>query len=299
METQDDNKYQRRSRNQSIGLIILAVLLILALLATLLFMTRTSRRFKEEQQQMQEERTGLLEEHQRQSHELTRSDSVIRQLRVNIDTLTAQNEEHLRTIANQAAGLRRRSSDNQDLVRQLEAYRLMEADYKKAQAQFAQLLGEYENLELHFDKLESRYKALRDSVEQSKGLRALNINVLNKWERWLWADRYNVLVARRIDETRINFEIWGSPFTPTGSHTVYVSMIAPSGSVLYPAPVDSDVYIDGESLLFTKKQEVNFTGDPFPVAFTINHPVRLDPGTYTIRVYIGDKHVGNKQIVFE
>lgn len=298
METQDNNDNQRRMKNQTIGLIVLAAVLFVALMAIIVFWVRMGRLDKEHQT-VQIERTSLIEEQHRQTTELQRKDSLIAQLQIDIEGLTAENEEHLRAMNAQAAGIRRRSTENQALIQQLDSFKLMEKEYEKMQAQYAHLLGEYENLDLSYDKLESRLNALRDSVESSKGLKALNINTLSKWERWLWADRYNVSQARRIDETRINFELWGSPFTPHGERTVYISMIDPDGDVMYPAPADADAYDTGDGTPFTQKQEVNFIGDPVPVAFTIKHPERLAPGIYMVRLYVDAEPVGSEQLVFE
>jgi hypothetical protein len=298
METQDNIKNNQLIRNQRIGLIILVVILLLAMLAIVVYMVRMAR-LNNEHQELQNERLGLLEEQHRQSSELLRNDSLIARLRLEIEGLTAANEEHQRNLNAQAAGLRRHSAENQELRDQLEAYRLMEQEYNKMQAQYAHLLGEYENLDLSYDKLESRYNSLRDSVEHSKGLRALNITALSKWERWLWADRYNVSQARRIDETRIAFEIWGSHFTPHGERTVYLSMVDPSGAVMYPAPADTNGSETEFGTPYTQKQEVTFSGNPVPMTFTIKHPERLVPGIYMVRVYVDAEPVGSQQLVLE
>ena len=298
METQENKDNQQRMKNQTIGLIVLAAVLFLALLAIIVFWVRMGRLDKEHQT-VQVERTSLIEEQNRQTSELQRKDSLIAQKQIDIQGLTSENEEHLRALNAQAAGIRRRSAESQALLKQLDSFKLMEEEYKKMQAQYAHLLGEYENLDLSYDKLESRHNSLRDSVESSKGLKALNINTLSKWERWLWADRYNVSQARRIDETRINFELWGSPFTPHGERTVYISMVDPNGVVMYPAPADSDTDDTGNGIPYTQKQEVNFSGDPVPMTFTITHPESLTPGIYMVKVYVDAEPVGSEQLVFE
>lgn len=298
METQDENKHRQRIRNHRIGLVVLAAVLILTLVAIFLFVSRIGK-LNEEQQQLQTERTSLIEERSRKESELIRSDSILAELRTDLEELAAENEENLIRLSNQAAGIKRRSAENQILAEQLENYRLMEEEYKKMQSQYSILLGEYENLDLSYDKLQSKYTSLQDSVEQSKGLKAFNINLLNKWERWLWADRYNVSLAKRIDKTEITFEIWGSLFTPSGERTVYISMIDPSGSVLYPAPAETEISATGEGLPYTKKQLIDFSGDPVPLAFTIEHPEELSPGFYTIKVYVNAEEVGSEQILFE
>ncbi len=298
METQDRQGYRRRIKQQNIGLIILGVFIILALLSVVMFMIRLGR-INKEHLNLQDEQTRLLDDHQVKTNELMRSDSLLARTRIDIQELMATNEEQLRTLNNQAAAIRRRSADNEALAEQLQAYQLMQKEFEKIQAQYAHLLGEYENLDLCHDKLMSRYNALRDSAENSKGLKALNINILSKWERWLWADRYNVSQARRIDETRINFELWGSPFTPHRERTVYISMIDPNGLVMYP--VQADAYTDdtGNGTPFTQKQVVKFSGNPIPMAFTIRHPEGLNPGVHAVKVYVDAVLVGSEQLVFK
>ncbi len=298
METQDGQRYRRRIKQQNIGLIILGAVIILALLAMVVFMVRLGR-INKEHQLLQDEQTSLLNDNHHQTSELMRRDSLLAQKRNDIQELIAANEEQQRALNNQAAGLRRRSVENEELVKQLQAYRLMEEEFEKMQAQYAHLLGEYENLDQRFDRLELKHQLLKDSVDQSKGLKALNIRTLSKWERWLWADRYNVSRARRVDETLITFELWGSMFTQLGERTVYLSMVDPSGMVMYPTPADPSTDDTDNGIPFTKKQEVDFSGDPIPLAFTIRHPEGLTPGIYMVMVYVDAVLVGSEQLVFE
>ena len=137
--------------------------------------------------------------------------------------------------------------------------------------------------------LEDEISALKESIEQSRGLNAYNIVPITKWDRWICADRYNVDIARRVDQILVTLEIDGSPFSKPGKRSVYLNLIDPEGNLMYP---------QGDGFPYTQKTEISYDGKYVPVEFTIDNPSRLYPGEYTIQVYIDKELVREIRMAF-
>jgi hypothetical protein len=208
-------------------------------------------------------------------------------------------EEEIRSRDARISGLSARAAEVTRLRQQIDEFKLMQTDYEMLQEQHTGLVAEHEVLNDQFNVLSDQFTMLQDSVNVSRGLHVYNISPLTKWERWLWADRYNVSRARRVDETYVSFEVGGTPFTRPGNRTIYLNMLDPQGIIMYPGAETFRITATGEEVPFTLKKDVNYTGEYIPVNFSINHPERLAPGTYSIRVYIDGEFLRSKEIVFE
>jgi hypothetical protein len=208
-------------------------------------------------------------------------------------------EEELRSRNAQISGLRARAHEVIELRKQVEEFKLMQADFERLQEVHDSLLLNYEELDGQYKVLTDQMQALQDSVDAVRALSAYNIYPLTKWERWLWADRYNVSQARRVDQTDITFEIAGTPFAVTGERTVYLTMLNPEGQVMYPSAETFMRTDTGEAIPYTQKQEIDFSGENVPVRFKVEHPENLDPGTYRIEVYVDGNLIRTKEINLE
>ena len=295
METTDQNQ---SGKNMRIGLFILGILLLLALIFLIIFAIRAGR-LSDENESLQSDKQILMDEYQRMKTERDASREETADFEAEVERLQLAHEEEIRSRDARISGLRARATEVTQLRQQIDEFKLMQADYERLQEQHAGLVAEHEVLNDQFNVLSEQFTMLQDSVDVSRGLHVYNISTLTKWDRWLWADRYNVSRARRVDQTFVNFEIGGTPFTRTGERTVYLNMLDPLGIIMYPGAETFQITATGEELPFTKMKEINFTGEFVPVNFTIDHPERLDPGTYNIRVYIDGEFLRSKEIVFE
>ena len=295
METYDQNTKGTGSRLMRTLLIVVGALFLLALLFMIIFMVRHSR-VNEEKDLIEADRLTLLENYEQLQSEKSALNLQLEELEAQLKELEVKREEQLQAKDVQIAALRRQSRDAAELREQIQAYQRMEDDFNKMKVQYNQLLEEYENLDLKHNNTMTQYTMLRDSVEQTRDLQVYHIHPLTKWERWLWADRYHIDRARRVDQTRIGFELAGSLFAPHGSRTVYLSMLRPDGTVMVPD--QETLTVDGadQPVLYTLKQEVQFSGSPVPVTFTVDHPERLMPGQYTIKVYIDNKMIRTEHL---
>ena len=266
-------------------LIVLGILFILALGTTIFYMVRGGN-LKEEISGLEEERTTLQEEKQRISSERDVLQEDVSNLESEMAQMKEEHKEEIEGKENQIAAFRSRVGQMNQLKEKIEEYKEMENDYKDLQSQHEELVSTKDSLENANSQLAEKLANLQDSVEMSGGLKAYHISPLTKWERWLWADRYNVSKANRVDETTISFEIGGNIFTGEGTRAVYLNMIDPSGNVMYPSDETFEMKQSGEESAFTRKKEIEYTGEDLPVNFTVEHENSLQPGVYQIEVYI-------------
>lgn len=295
METLNQNKSNKPLRT---GLIVLAVLLLLSLIFMIIFLVRSGR-LGTEKESLESDKQILMEEYQNMKTQRDESKEETADIKSQMERMRSDFEVELRSRNAQISGLRARAHEVIELRKQVEEFKLMQADFERLQDVHDSLLLNYEELDGQYKVLIDQMQALQDSVNTVRGLSAYNIYPLNKWERWLWADRYNVSQARRVDQTDITFEIAGTPFAITGDRTVYLTMLNPEGQVMYPS-AETFIRTDtGEAIPYTQKQEIDFSGENVPVRFKVEHPENLDPGTYRIEVYVDGSLIRTKEINLE
>jgi flagellar basal body-associated protein FliL len=298
METFQQNPGNKRNKNLQTGLIVMAVLLLLSLLFMTVFIIRDSRTNKEKEL-LEADRLTLLDNYEQLQTEKSESDLQASSLEQQLNELKTNTEEQLQAKDMQIAALRRLGREANELQKELDAYKEMEVDFEKVKKQYAQLLLEYEDLDLKHNNLVKEHALMADSINQSRGLQVYHIRPLTHWERWLWADRYHVDKARRVDQTHLSFEIAGNLFTKEGSHTVYLVMLDPEGAVVAPAPEPFIETQSGQEKFFTEKQVIDYQGVNLLMQFAITHPDGLNPGTYTYQVYIDGDMVRTSQLQLE
>lgn len=295
METLNQNKSNKPLR---IGLIVLAVLLLLSLVFMIIFLVRSGR-VVTEKESLESDKQILMEEYQNMKTQRDESKEETADIKSQMERMRSDFEEELRSRNAQISGLRARANEVIELRKQVEEFKLMQADFERLQDVHDSLLLNYEELDGQYKVLTDQMQALQDSVDEVRGLSVYNIYPLTKWERWLWADRYNVSQARRVDQTDITFEIAGTPFAVAGDRTVYLTMLNPEGQVMYPSAETFMRTDTGEAIPYTQKQEIDFSGENVPVRFKVEHPENLDPGTYRIEVFVDGNLVRTKEINLE
>ena len=280
------------------GLIVAAAFLLIAILVVIFLFSRNNS-LNEQHAALEAETTSLTQEQQRLLEEKSGRDQRILNLQDEIQALSDSHAQALQERDRQITRLGRRAVEAGELEKVLVQNEALQTDYDKLHKQYGQLLLEHEDLDSKHTKALAKYKALEDSVNQSRELQAGNIFALTKWERWLWADRYYVNQARRIDETMVSFEISANPFAPAGMRKIHLNMVDPAGRILYPSGESFQLAGSAEEIAYTKMQEIRYSGEPVKVQFALAHPENLEPGTYLFRVYIDGKLSGERQISLE
>jgi hypothetical protein len=283
-----ENHAQENTRAMRTGLITLGVLFLIALALMFVFLFRGGR-LNRERQSLSHDRQVLLDENLKVEGQRDQSRQEAAELQADMEQMESNYQAELQNREAQIARLRARSQDVAVLQQQIEEYEQMQREYEDLRNLHAQLQRDHEQLQDKSTKMSGEFREVRQLINEARPLRVHNINTLTRWDRWLWADRYNVSRARRVNETQINFEISGSPFTDTGTRNVYVNMLNPEGNIMYS---------NGEDRQYTQMTEIEFDGDPIPVEFGIDHPERLDPGIYEIQVYIDDRLARSEKLEY-
>lgn len=285
----EKNVKTRKSNMLLISVVTLGTLLLIALVVMLLYIDKASK-LSQQNGDLNSNVLILNEQIAQQKVQDQMYKSEIALLNDSITNITAAGKEQLRIKDVQIYSLRKGAKKIALLENELNELRKIEVDYEKLQNRYDKLLAETLRKKESIKTLSEQLKNLQDSIDMSRFLTAYNINPLTKWNRWLCADRYNVSVARRVNETHITFELAGTPFTKQGKRTVYMRMIDPAGNLINAL---------GEEFKYTSRQEINYTGGYLPVYFFVEHQQKLLPGTYTIQIYIDQELVRESEIDLE
>ncbi|MDD2584183.1 MAG: hypothetical protein WCR61_06975 [Bacteroidales bacterium] len=287
-----ENNIKPRTRSNNIllmSIVALGSLLLIALTVMFLNINKVSK-LSQEKVNLEKNIASLNDQVEIEINETNKQKEIIITLNDSLTNIVAANKEALRIKDVQIHSLRNKEKRMIDLQRELVELRKIEVEHERLQVRFDKLLAETLRKKKSVENLSEELKVLRDSVNSARYLVAHNITSLNKWNRWLWSDRYNVSVARRVNETHITFEIAGTPFTKQGTKVVYLNMVDPNGNLLYPI---------GDGFEYTAMEEINYTGNYIPLNFVVEHPEKLVPGTYSIQVYIDNELVRESEIDLE
>lgn len=278
-----------KSNVMMISVVALGMLLLASLLVMLLYINKTGKLGSENANLTNElyaanERVAELQA--QNDHNIIRADSLTNRITAMESEHKDELEKKQRSIAYLTASGNKKV---QELNKEIERLEKTEFEYEKLQNRYDRLLAETLKKRDRINLMEDEISALKESIEQSRGLNAYNIVPITKWDRWICADRYNVDIARRVDQILVTLEIDGSPFSKPGKRSVYLNLIDPEGNLMYP---------QGDGFPYTQKTEISYDGKYVPVEFTIDNPSRLYPGEYTIQVYIDKELVREIRMAF-
>jgi hypothetical protein len=278
----ENNKPARKSNIMMTAVVILGVLLLTSLVAMLLFINKSTK--LENEKVVLSDNLVMVEGQladQIQENNINRNEIAF--LQDSIASITTSHEKALAAKDSRIFVLRKQGNKRiAELEKELETLKAVEDEYEKLQMRYDKLLAETLRKRDEIRVLNQRLSDLQDTVDMSKRLAVYNISTLTKWDRWLFADRYNVETARRVNEIYVNFEIDGSLFVNHGKRNVYLNLLDPQGNLLYP---------QGDDFQYTMMQEIYYSGDYIPMEFIISNSEKLRPGTYTFQVYIGGELV--------
>lgn len=278
-----------KSNVMMISVVALGILLLTSLLVMLLYINKTEKLGSENANLTNElyaanERIAELQA--QNDYNIIRADSLTNRIASMESEHKDELEKKQRSITYLTASGNKKV---QELNKEIKRLEKTEFEYEKLQNRYDRLLAETLKKRDWINLLEDEISALKESIEQSRGLNAYNIVPITKWDRWICADRYNVDVARRVDQIAITLEIDGSPFSKPGKRDVYLNMIDPQGNLLYP---------QGEEFLYTLMKEINYDGKYVPVEFMIINTSKMTPGDYTIQIYIDKELVRESRMTF-
>lgn len=286
----DNNKPARKSNIMMTAVVILGILLLTSLIVMLLYINKSSK-LENEKSALSDNLVMVEGQLADQIKENNINRNEISFLQDSIVSITISHEKALAAKDSRIFTLRKQGNKRiAELENELETLKAVEDEYEKLQMRYDRLLAETLRKRDEIRVLNQRLSDLQDTVDMSKRLSVYNITTLTKWDRWLFADRYNVETARRVNEILVTMEVAGTPFSVPGIRTVYMILTDPQGSVMYS---------QGDDFTYTQKQEINYDGGYVPVEFLIENPEKLAPGDYSLSIYIDKDLVRESTLSFD
>lgn len=281
---------EQQQKNMFIGLIVLAAVLLLSIIGNIVYMSRSGR-LSDEKDKLTAEKEVLQNEKTILNETIEIKDGVIEEQQEMIEIQAEEHETIVREKDARIAQLNRRMATHaNDLKEQQEANKKLLAEKDEWAGKYETLTGEYDKMKQELDALAAAHEQMQGKAQIAEQLKVYNLCVLNKWERWLCADRYNVSQARRVDHSYIHFEVDGTVFTQAGTKDVYLLIYNPAGALMYPSSNLFTIHETGEEMAYTIKTTIEYAHQPVHVEFNITHPDRLQSGIYNLEVYI-DGHL--------
>ncbi len=280
-------------------LIVLAVVLLLSIIGNIIYMIRSGR-MSDENERLTTEVQTLQNENLVLSETIEVKDGVIEEHQEALEALTEEHENMIQEKDAQIYRLNRRvSASADDLEKQKELNGELNARIEELESMHQDVVAELNDLKEEKDALSNAYDELTARAAQAEEMKAYNIFVLTKWDRFICADRYNVSRARRVDHTFISFELDGTIFTPEGSKTVHVLLYNPEGDIMYPSSGTFTMTGTGDESQYTLSRQIEYAHQPVHLEFGLEHPERLPAGSYTLEVYVDGSMTRAKEFALE
>ncbi len=299
MNTEREQGNNNQMNTLRIALIVVAVVLVLSIIGNIIYMSRSSR-LSDEKAQVTELKEGLevevevLEEASAVKDEIIEEkDDLIEEMEHAHDSIVSARDSRIATLS------RRVNATAEELEEQRELNNQLVAANEGLEGEKEALSDQLNKLQEEMDALSETHQRLQGKAEEAKAMSIYSINALTMWDRWLFSDRYNVSRASRVDHTFIRFEADGTIFTEAGPKTIHMRVLNPAGELMYGSADEFTSDETGESMAYTKVQEINFDHEPVEIQFNLVHEDRLRAGTYTMEFYIDGALKRTKEMALE
>jgi hypothetical protein len=153
--------------------------------------------------------------------------------------------------------------------------------------------NELHDLRDSFQKLDKEHSELRSQAEVAAPLKAYNVCVHHSKVNRRGKER-PFLIARRINQTLVSFEVPDNPFTKPGSKDIHLVLTGPDGKILLGEQNFTPVGSTEESA-FTDSKSIDYKGLRAIYTFTVKYEDRPVPGTYTAAIFIEGVLSGKKE----
>jgi hypothetical protein len=174
------------------------------------------------------------------------------------------------------------------------------AEIEKLKGENLQLTEEKRVITIERDAVRRNYdsatvviKDKENIIDIGSTLHASKLNVVGVKEKSSGKEK-ETTTAKRVDKLKISFEIDENRIAPSGVKEIYVSLIAPDGSVIaVPDGATKFVTRDGVEKMATKKLEVDYKqGERKQVQIDLAKVQNFIPGNYKIEIYNNGFKIG-------
>lgn len=146
----------------------------------------------------------------------------------------------------------------------------------------------------NFDSAKTVIKEKEGIIDIGSTLHASNLNVVGVKEKNSGKEK-ETATAKRVDKLKISFDLDENRITQSGLKEIYINIIAPDGSVIVIPDMGAAKFVtrDGVEKLATKKVEVDYKqGERKKVQFELAKAQNFMPGDYKIEIYNNGFKIG-------
>lgn len=292
MENYLEKNLMRKNKNLIVLAVVLGVVLLLLLIAGILLFRQNSEIKASNLNLIQQVDSVVIIKDTAEKEILVQKDAnkeLQDKLNINrqeIDKLTTLIDQKNARISQ----LRRFQAEVVELKKAKEALKIQ---LDKSLAERESLKKELEGLNLRLAALTQDLTDLQKKAELASKLNAYNICFHNS--RVTRAGRIRCTdMARRANQTEIEFEIGDNIFAPVGEKRIHLVFSGPDNNVVQPSG-KFILYNTTNEIDYTNAISIQYTGKRSIQKFTIRHPERLTAGKYTAAVYIDGKLAGTSE----
>ena len=195
--------------------------------------------------------------------QLAEANRLIAELKVNIETYTAQIEE-LKTQNTQLTQEKQQVTDQRDVANK------------------------------NFDSANQVIKQKENVIDVGSTLHASNFNIVGLKEKGDGKEK-ETTTAKRVDKLRISFDIDENRITQSGQQDIYVCITSPDGNPVVVEALGSGKFTtrDGTEIPYTKKVQINYVqGQKQPVTVEWTQNSDFQTGNYKIAIYNNGFKIG-------
>ncbi len=300
MENIREKRLEKKLETQQTVSIVVSVVLLLSLAGNVFLFLRQGT-LSDEKEELETELSETVQEKR-----AAEASNV--QLQADIETLEAKIEELGETAAKLELEIHAREErirrlrgeviEMDNLRAQITELEAFETKYKEVQEEKEELVAQLSTLKEKLAAEREKYTMLEERVDEAAFLRAYNICTHNYRERWL-CNPVKMDVARRVDLTKVSFEINDNIFVDPGEKIVNLVITGPDGNVVNPSAETFRIEDTGDTSYYTEQRTIMYENDPVSMSFDIDHAVSLESGTYIAKVYIDGEEAGSSDFFLE
>ncbi|MFP4064482.1 MAG: hypothetical protein ACLFN2_00470 [Bacteroidales bacterium] len=299
MNTEKKEGKENQMNTLKTVLIIVAAVLVLSLVGNFIYISKSGR-LSDEKAELTEIKEELEVENEVLEEANVVKDGIIEEKDTLIEEMEHAHDSIVSARDSRIAALSRRvSTTAEELEEQVELNNQLTAANEGLEGENEALRDQLAQMQDEMNALAETHQRLRGQAEEAKAMNIYSINVLTMWDRWLFADRYNVSRASRVDYTTIRFETDGTIFTEAGPKVIHMRMLNPEGDLMYASADEFTETDSGEAMSYTTMEEINYDHQPVEVQFTLVHEERLQPGNYTMEFYVDGELRRTREMVLE
>ena len=226
-----------------------------------------------------------------------RADSLLRTKDKDIEELKAK----IQKIINDKSATSSQLAEAKRLIKQLKGnIETYTAEIEKLKGENIQLTeekrvitGERDVVRKNFDSAKTVIKQKEDVIDIGSTLHASNLSIVGVKERGNGKEK-ETTTAKRVDKLKLSFDLDENRIAQSGTKDLYINLIAPDGTqIITGNSADKFVTREGTEKTATKKIQVEYKqGERQQVNVVFDKSQKFQPGDYKIEIYNNGFKIG-------